>query len=153
MRNSIVATVLSVIILFISLIVLPTYFIGIVNWRTDMNTCQTAARNYIDMVIDNGCANEKAISDLNLSLAACSSTFTYEVIKEKRVVNPDTSSSYKTEWVAVPVDPTGTTKYDSGDLVTIVITQRSMNQFQRISMVLLGTAYSNMEIRLTGMVR
>ena len=51
MRNSVVSTILSIIILFISLIVLPSFFIGVINWRTDMNTCQVAARNFVDMVM------------------------------------------------------------------------------------------------------
>ena len=82
MRNSIVGIIISVIILFISLIVLPTYFVGVIQWRDDMNTCQTAARNFVDMVIDNGQINERAVTDLNLSLGGCYSTFTYEIYRE-----------------------------------------------------------------------
>ena len=78
MRQSIVSNVIAIIILFVSLIVLPSYFIGIINWRSDMNTCQTAARNFVDMVIDNGKISDKALTDLNLSIASCSGDFVYE---------------------------------------------------------------------------
>ena len=153
MRNSIVATVIGIIILFVSLIVLPAYFLGIIHWRSDMNTAQTAARNFVDMVIDNGQITDKALSDLNLSLSGCSSTFTYEYFREERVINPDPvhTGQVKVEWVYTAVDDD--TIWNSGDLCTIVITQRNMNLFQRLSAMLLGSSYNNMEIRLTGMVR
>jgi hypothetical protein len=139
--------------MFISLIVLPAYFIGIIQWRSDMNTCQTAARNFVDMVIDNGKISERAMTDLNLSIASCSSNFTYEYYREEKVVNPDPSdaSKYITTWVHKEVDTD--TEWQTGDICTIVVTQKSMNIFQRLSMALLGSSYNNIEIRLSGMVR
>lgn len=153
MRNSIVATVLGVIILFIALIVLPSYYMGIIHWRNDMNTCQTTARNFIDMVIDNGQITDRSLSDLNLSLAGCHSTFTYEYYREERVTNPDPNNPGEVivEWVHTDVDEN--TEWHSGDLVTIVITQQSQGLFQKLSSMLLGSSYNNIEIRLTGMVR
>lgn len=151
MRNSIISIVVSVIILFLSLIVLPTYFIGIVNWRDDINTCQSSARNFVDMVIDNGQITERALSDLNLSLASCSSTFTYEYYREEKVTNPDGNGGSTTTWNYVEVTPD--TKWRSGDICTIVITQKGMSVYQRIAAVILGTSYTKTEIRLSGMVR
>ena len=151
MRNSLVANVLGVILLFLSLIVLPTYFIGIVNWRDDMNTCQTAARNFVDMVIDNGQITEKAISDLILSLASCTSTFTYEYYREEKTTNPDGAGGSVTTWNYAEVSPD--TVWRSGDICTIVITQRGMSVYQRIAAAILGTASNRIEIRLSGMVR
>lgn len=153
MRQSIVANVIAVIILFVSLIVLPTYFIGVINWRSDMNQCQTAARNFVDMVIDNGKISERAITDLNLSLASCSGDYAYEYYREEKVVNPDPDNpgGYITTWVHTEVDDD--TEWQVGDLCTIVITQKSTNVFQRIANALLSTSWNNIEIRLTGMVR
>lgn len=151
MRNSIVANVLGVIILFLSLIVLPTYFIGIINWRDDMNTCQTAARNFVDMVIDNKQITDKAQSDLNLSLASCSSTFTYQYFREEKTTNPDGHGGSITTWNYVEVSPD--TVWRSGDICTIVITQEGLSIYQRISSAILGTSYNRIEIRLSGMVR
>lgn len=151
MRNSVISTILSVLILFISLIVLPSYFIGVINWRTDMNTCQVAARNFVDMVIDNGQITDRALSDLNLSIAGCSSTFTYEYHREERITNPKEGGGVVVKWVNTSVDKD--TVWHSGDLCTIVITQKSQGLFQRLSSMLLGTQYTNMEVRLTGMVR
>lgn len=151
MRNSIIGTVLGVIILFLGLTILPIYYIGIVNWRDDMNTCQTAARNFVDMVIDNSQITDKALSDLNLSLASCSSNFTYEYYREEKVTNPDGAGGSVTTWNHVEVDEN--TVWRTGDICTIVITQRGMSVYQRIGAALLGTSYSNIEIRLSAMVR
>lgn len=153
MRQSIVSNVIAIIILFVSLIVLPAYFIGIINWRSDMNTCQTAARNFVDMVIDNGKISEKALTDLNLSIASCSGDFVYEYYREEKVVNPDPdhSGQYITTYAHVEVDQN--TEWRTGDIVTIVVTQKSMNLFQRLSNALMGASYNNIEIRLAGMVR
>ena len=152
MRNSIVATVLGVIILFIALIVLPSYYMGVIHWRDDANTCQTAARNFVDMVIDNGQITDRSLSDLNLSLAGSHSTFTYEYYREQRVTNPDpVNGGVVVEWVHTEVDED--TNWYSGDLVTIVITQQDQSLFQKLSSFLLGSSYNNIEIRLTGMVR
>lgn len=146
MRNSIMGIILSVIILFISLIVLPTYFVGVIQWRDDMNTCQTAARNFVDMVIDNGQITERATTDLNLSLGGCYSTFTYQVYREEKITNPTGIS-----WVYVDIG--NDTVWRTGDIVTIEITQQGSNIFQRLSSMLLGTSYQRVSVRLAGMVR
>lgn len=158
MRNSIVGVIIGVIILFLSLIVLPTYYISIVNWRDDMNTCQTAARNFVDMVIDNGQITDKALSDLNLSLAGCTGTFTYEYYKEEKTTNPavvmingvETMGS-ETTWNVVEVNDE--TIWREGDLITIVIHQNGLNLYQRLSSAILGSSFTTVEIRLSGMVR
>lgn len=151
MRNSLPGTIVGIIIIFLGLVVLPTYFIGIVNWRDDLNTCQTAARNFVDMVIDNGQVTDKALADLNLSLASCSSTFTYEYYREEKVANPGATGGVKVTWNYAEVDDD--TVWRTGDICTIVITQQGMSVYQRIASAILGTSYSNIEIRLSGMVR
>lgn len=158
MRSSIVGTILGAAILFISLIVLPIYFVSIVNWRDDMNTCQTAARNFVDMVIDNGQVTDKALSDLNLALASCTGTFVYEYYKEEKTTNPAVRyingvevDTTETTWNIVTVN--NDTIWREGDLVTIVIEQQGMNLFQRLSAALIGSSYTSVEVRLSGMVR
>ena len=116
-----------------------------------MNTCQVAARNFVDMVIDNGQITDRALSDLNLALAGCTATFTYEYHREERITNPKEDGGVVVKWVNTSVDED--TVWHSGDLCTIVITQKSQGLFQRLSMGLLGVSYNNMEVRLTGMVR
>ena len=159
MRNSIVGMIVGVIILFVSLIILPIYFVAIVNWRDDMNTAQTSARNFVDMVIDNGQITEKALSDLNLSLAGCTGTFTYEYYKEEKTTNPaikldaDGHEVHTTEttWNVVEVGPD--TIWREGDLVTIEIHQSGMNLFQRLAAATMGSYFTSVDIRLSGMVR
>jgi hypothetical protein len=118
-----------------------------------MNTCQTAARNFVDMVIDNGQITEKAISDLNLSIASCNGDFSYKYYREEKIVNPDPDASgkYVSEWVYTEVDEN--TEWRTGDICTIVITQDSYNIFQKLSNAMMGMSYNSMEIRLSGMVR
>lgn len=118
-----------------------------------MNTCQTAARNFVDMVIDNGKISDKALTDLNLSIASCSGDFVYEYYREEKVVNPDPDhdGQYIVTYAHVDVDKD--TEWRTGDIVTIVVTQKSMNLFQRLSNALMGASYNNIEIRLAGMVR
>lgn len=153
MKNNVVGIVISVIVLFMSLIVLPTYFIGIVNWRNDRAICLSAARNFVDMVIDNGYVSEKALADLNLSIASCSTTYSYEYYREEKITNPGVigGDDFETTWVYVEVTPD--TKWRKGDIVTIVITQESVNIFQRIAASILGTPFYDTNIRIPGMVR
>lgn len=156
MKTSVTGLVISCIILFISLIMLPTYFIGVINWRSDQNTAQTAARNFVDMVIDNRQITERAMSDLNLSLAGCSNTYTYEYYREEKITNPKIDESgnvigVEITWVYVEVTPE--TVWNTGDICTIVVRQQGMNMFQRVAMALMGTSYNTVEIRLSGMVR
>lgn len=146
MRDSIIGKVIGVIILFYSLIVLPTYFVGVIQWRNDMNTCQAAARNYVDMIIDNGQITERAVTDLNLSLGSCYSTFTYNVYREEKITNPTGTS-----WVYVDIEDD--TVWRTGDIVTIEITQEGSNIFQSLSAMMLGTSYQKVDVRLAGMVR
>lgn len=153
MRYSVVGTILGIVILFLSIIVLPAYFVGIVNWRDDLNTCQTAARNFVDQVIDNEQITDRALSDLNLSLAGCHSTFTYEYFREEKVTNPDPAHPGQslTSWSNTIVDDS--TVWRQGDIVTIVIEQQGMSLYERLAGAILGTAYSKVSIRLSGMVR
>lgn len=153
MRQSVVSTIIAILILFVSLIVLPAYFIGVISWRSDMNICQVAARNFVDIVIDNGKITDKAITDLNLSVASCSGSFSYEYYREEKVVNPDPDNPGKYLVTYAHVDVDQNTQWRTGDICTIVIKQDSMNLFQRISMSLLSMSYNNIEIRLSGMVR
>ena len=88
---------------------------------------------------------------MNLALAGCTATFTYEYYREERITNPKEDGGVVVKWVNTSVDED--TIWHPGDLCTIVITQKSPGLFQRLSMGLLGVSYNNMEVRLTGMVR
>lgn len=156
MRISIPSLVLSVILLFLSLIVLPIYFVSIINYRDDLNTVQTASRNFIDRAIDTKEITEDMVADLNLQLASCNSTFTYTVSKEVKVTNPkgDGSGEVVTTWIYTDVNDglVGTT-FASGDFVTITVRQVGISVFQRLSSGFLGTQYHTRECNLSGMVR
>ena len=77
MRQSQISTMISVIILFLGLVVMPIYFIGIIQWRTDMDLAIQASRDFVDKVIDSGQITVDMESDLNLALSACSGFIEY----------------------------------------------------------------------------
>ena len=70
MKVSIAGMAVQIFILFFSLIVLPIYFMSIIQYYKDVNRIQTAERNFVDYVIDNRQVSDAAMSELNLSIAA-----------------------------------------------------------------------------------
>ena len=153
MKINIVTITGGIIILFFGLVILPMYYIGILNWRTDAVNTQIAARNFVDMVIDNGYVTEKALTDLNLTLSGCYGTYTYEYYRDEKVTNPNPDDPSKAEVSWIKTEVTEDTVWRSGDIITIVIKQRGVNLLQRISMNFLGSSYNTLDIRLAGMVR
>ena len=151
MKQSITGIVIGIILLFVSSIILPVYFMGIITYRDDLNKCQVAARNFVDMIIDNGQINDRAISDLNLQLASCTSTFSYRYYREEKVIQPVAGGGYETTWMHVECDEN--TQWNSGDIVTIVIEQEGINLYQRIAHLMPGASFTTQEIRMSGMVR
>ena len=70
MKVSIAGMATQIFILFFSLIVLPIYFMSIIQYYKDVNRIQVAERNFIDYVIDNRQVSNAALSELNLWVAA-----------------------------------------------------------------------------------
>lgn len=151
MRNSIVGVILGVIILFIGMVLMPIYYVAVMNWRDDMNTAQTAARNFVDSVIDTKEVSEEALTDLNLALATTTCNFNYKYYRETKVVNPNGSGATHTTWQAAEIK--SDTIWKTGDIITIEITQTSDGLFQRFAMGFLGMGFNRREVRLSGMVR
>ncbi len=152
MKTSVAGMAVQIFILFLSIIILPIYFMSIIQYYKDVNRCQVAARNFVDYVIDNRQVSEAALAELNISLAAVSTPVSATVKRETRVIDPaDASNETEIKWVYTEWDED--TVWYQGDLVTVEITQETVNMLQQISGVFLGTNYSNMDIRLVGMVR
>lgn len=152
MKTSVAGMAVQIFILFLSLIILPIYFMSIIQYYKDVNRCQVAARNFVDYVIDNRQVSESALAELNISLAAVSTPVSATVKRETRVIDPaDSSNKTEIKWVYTEWDE-DTTWYQ-GDLVTVEVKQESVNMLQQISGVFLGSNYSNLEFRLVGMVR
>lgn len=152
MKTSVAGMAVQIFILFLSIIILPIYFMSIIQYYKDVNRCQTAARNFVDYVIDNRQVSESALAELNISLAAVSTPVSATVKRETRVIDPaDVSNETEIKWVYTEWDEN--TVWYQGDLVTVQIEQESVNMLQQIAGVFLGTNYSNMNITLVGMVR
>lgn len=148
MRNSLTGLVMGIVILFLSLFVIPLYYIGCIQWRDDMNMVQNSTRNFIDKVIDTREMSEDTIADFNLALASCSSTFSYKVLHEEIVTNPNEGGTVTT-WIYTD----NLEDWNSGDLITVEVKQVSQNFFQRISSMMIGLVYANKSCTMCGMVR
>lgn len=152
MKVSIAGMATQIFILFFSLIVLPIYFMSIIQYYKDVNRIQVAERNFIDYVIDNRQVSNAALSELNLSVAAVSTPVTVSIKRETRVINPgSTAGAVDVTWIAAEYDEN--TIWDQGDLITVVIEQEQANIMQQISSVFLGSSYNNLKFQLTAMVR
>lgn len=151
MKQSNIGIILGVIILFISTIILPTYFMSVITYRDDLNKAQVAARNFVDSVIDNGMISERAISDLNLDLAACTSTFTYRIVREEKIVQPTEGGGVETTWMVTEI--VDGTEWASGDIVTVIIEQQGLNLYQKLAMLMPGAWFYTQDVRMSGMVR
>lgn len=152
MKVSIAGMAVQIFILFFSLIVLPIYFMSIIQYYKDVNRIQTAERNFTDYVIDNRQVSDAALSELNLSIAAVSTPVKVSIKREVRVINPgSTAGAVDVSWVAAEYD--NNTIWDQGDLITVVVEQEQANIMQQISAVFLGSSYNNLNMRLTAMVR
>ena len=162
MKLSVPALVISTIILFLGFIVMPTYYMGCVQWRDDMTIVQNSTRNFVDQIIDSGQITKDMEADFNLALASCSSMFTYEVVHEVKVTDPDPilddpatpedeSDPYHTitKWVYTE----DVVNFNTGDFVTVKVEQITTNFFQRIAANMLGMFYTKKDCTLTGMVR
>lgn len=152
MKVSIAGMATQIFILFWSLIILPIYFMSIIQYYKDINRIQTAERNFVDYVIDNRQVSDAALSELNLSIAAVSTPVKVEISRETRIINPgSTVGAVDVTWVAAEYD--NTTIWEQGDLISVEVKQDHPNMMQQISAVFLGSAYNNLNMRLTGMVR
>lgn len=152
MKISIAGMATQVFLLFISLIVLPIYFMSIIQYYKDVNRIQIAERNFVDYVIDNRQVSDAALSELNISVAAVSTPVTVKVQRETRVIDPAiTPGEVDVKWVYAEWDDH--TTWLQGDLVSVECKQESANVMQQLSAVFLGSAYNNLNMRLTGMVR
>lgn len=152
MRTSIASMAVQIFILFLSLVILPIYFMSIIQYYKDVNRIQIAERNFVDYVIDNRQVSEAALSELNLSIAAVSTPVKVSIQRETRIINPgSTAGAVDVSWVAAEYD--SNTIWSQGDLITVDVQQESANIMQQLSSVFLGSSYNNLNMRVTAMVR
>lgn len=149
MKISIPGIFLSSILIFIAVNVVSIYFISVVMWRNDLNIVQNETRNYIDKIIDTRTNSIDAEEDYKLALAGCNGTFTYQLLHEAKATNPDGKGGTITSWVATKEN----TLWNKGDIVSIKVTQESLNVFQKIAANMFGMNFMNTEVNMAGMVR
>ena len=145
--------VTQVVILFLGIVILPIYYMSIIQYYKDVNRIMVAERNLIDYVIDNKQVADSALSEFNITTAAVSTSVDVTITRETRIIDPsdDSPSKVDVKWVAVDWDKN--TVWLQGDLITVNVKQDSSNIMQQISGIFLGSMYSNLDMPMTGMVR
>ena len=152
MRISIAGLATQVFILFISLVVLPVYFMSIIQYYKDINRIQIAERNFVDSVIDNRQVSDATLSELNISIAAVSTPVTVSIKREVRIVDPSAVvGKVETQWVYVEWHQND--DWNQGDIITVSVEQNNANIMQQLSSVFLGSGYNNLKMDLSAMVR
>ena len=153
MKISIAGMVTQVVILFLGTVILPIYYMSIIQYYKDVNRIMVAERNLIDYVIDNKQVADSALSEFNITTAAVSTSVDVTITRETRIIDPsdDSPSKVDVKWVAVDWDKD--TVWLQGDLITVNVKQDSSNIMQQISGIFLGSMYSNLDMPMTGMVR
>lgn len=151
MKSSVVSVVLTIIVLVVSLIVLPTYFKSIENSRDDAVRVQNAMRNFLDVCIDNQKLPEEALQNLNIDLAACTAGYSYTIKRDQKIVTPTVGGDYIISWVTVGVEPGD--HLAQGDFITIFVKQDSLSIYQRIASILSSSSYEPYNDQLSAMVR
>ena len=153
MKISIAGMVTQVVILFLGIVILPIYYMSIIQYYKDVNRIMVAERNLIDYVIDNKQVADSALSEFNITTAAVSTSVDVTITRETRIIDPsdDSPSKVDVKWVAVDWDKD--TVWLQGDLITVNVKQDSSNIMQQISGIFLGSMYSNLDMPMTGMVR
>lgn len=155
MKQSLAGKIIAIVILYVSLIMLPLYFMSIVDWRDDANRVQVVARNFVDKAIDSGQITQGMLEDINLSLSGCTGSYHYEIRRETKVTNPVYEGAnvvgYETTWEACEWEvgkPLLT-----GDIITVRIEQNGFSLMQRLSMGLCGVSWHRLDCSIPGMVR
>lgn len=151
MKSNIASVILSIVILVISMVVLPTYFKSMENSRDDAVRVQNAIRNFIDICIDNQKIPEEAIADLNLELAACTSNYNYTIYRDQKIVTPDGAGGFTITWVTVEVHPGDVLV--QGDFIIVEAKQESLSVYQRIASILSSASFTKHTTRQAAMVR
>ena len=151
MKSSVVSVVITIIVLVVSLLVLPTYFKSIENSRDDAVKVQNAMRNFLDVCIDNQKLPEEAIQNLNLDLAACTAGYSYTVRRDQKIVTPTVDGDYAISWVTVGVEPGDL--LSQGDFITVTVKQDTLSIYQRIASILSSSSYEEYKSQMTAMVR
>lgn len=151
MKSNIVSVMISIVVLIVSLVVLPTYFKSIEDSRDDAVRVQNAMRNFLDVCIDNQCLPEQAIADLNLDLAACTATYSYTIRRDQKIVTPLAGGGYAVSWVTIDVAPGD--NLVQGDFIVIEVKQETLSIYQRLAAILSANSYTEYELCFTAMVR
>ena len=149
MKISIPSLILSVIVVFVGLIIMPLYYISVVQWRNDYETIHNEARNLVDKIIDTREYTDVMEEDFNLAIATLNNTFTAKVTREVKIVNPDGAGGTYTTYIVTDDND----EYAQGDFVTVTVEQVGVSPWQALSLRLLGVNSYRDKVVYSGRVR
>lgn len=149
MKISVPSLIISIIVVFTGLIILPMYYISVVQWRNDYESIHNEARNLVDKIIDTREYTATMEEDISLAMATLNNTFTAKVTREVKVVNPDGKGGTYTTYITTDNNK----EYAQGDFVTVTIEQLGVSPWQAISMRLLGINSYRDKVVYSGRVR
>lgn len=151
MKQSVPAVIVTIILLCIGFVVLPLYYVSVIQWRNDMEIAYNEARHLTDMIIDTRQFTESMEEDFNLGIATTNCTFTCTVTREVKVVNPDPTRAGETYTSYVATE--NNREYKQGDFVTVEVKPIGLSPLQTVSLKLMGIDYWSMPISYTARVR
>ena len=151
MKGGYIGSIIGIFIMIIISVVTPMYYIGIIEWARDETEAIYDARQFIDTVIDTRVVTDDMLADLNLAMAAKSTSFSAKIIRERQLVNPDPAKPGETYTSYVVTDDIYNWK--AGDRITIELTTVGGNAFLNVAKSFLGFMIPQDEIILSGRVR
>lgn len=148
MKN-IAGTVVSIFVVFFMICITPLYYISVIQYARANSVVLSATRDIIDEVIDTRTLSEARIASYNLELASVSGYYEAQIIRKKRVLNPNDEGGVTPIYI---VDD-NIYEYNQGDRIVVKVTPIGDSPFQILTRTFLGIGLSNEEFQLAGRVR
>ncbi len=151
MKTNVAGLIMSIIIGFYSVVVLPVYVRSIFEYGNFSSAEVAYVRNFTDKVMDAKKIDKKALSDFNLDVTSLKLLCEYSYYVDIKITEPTGDGGYTVRWIRQEASPG--TELHSGDIFTLEIRPIEYSLFQRISMYMLGTVVDDYTVRRSVMIR
>ena len=149
--RSVFSTVMTIIIVFVEVTLVPMLYLGINAWSRDDFKAQRIASSLVDEIIDTRQLDEERLADFNLSVAELYGHYKGTVERQMEVIQPDPANPGKTYSVYLDVDDI--TQYNQGDLVIVTIENIGYNAAMAMACQLFNLPIYTEPIRFPARVR
>lgn len=145
------STIISIIVAWVSMCVVPIFYICIILYARTTVTVLFETRNLIDEVIDTGTLTEDTLDDYYLSLASTTSYYDVTITHKVSVVNPDPTNPGEIYTTYVVVDDIY--NYNRGDRIVVKVEPVGQNLYQVLVRTFLSIMVEDEGFTLAGRVR